>query len=78
MGVDGWRHAQATLSLEMTRYPLYRRVGRSNGAENSPAPGFDPRNDQPVASPYTKYATPAHITIIYAIYLLTKYIDESP
>jgi hypothetical protein len=45
-----------------TRYPLYRRLcgpqGRSGQVRKiSPAPGFDPRAVQPVASRYTDYAT---------------------
>jgi hypothetical protein len=41
-----------------TRYPLYRRLGGPQGRSGqvrkiSPAPGFDPRTVQPVASRYT-------------------------
>jgi hypothetical protein len=48
-----------------TRYPLYRRLGGSQGRSGrvrkiSPPPGFDPRTVQPVASRYTDWATPAH------------------
>jgi hypothetical protein len=40
------------------RYPLYRRLGGPQGRsghirKTSPAPGFDPRTVQPVASRYT-------------------------
>ena len=47
-----------------TRYPLYIRLGgpqgRSGGLRKiSPAPGFDPRTVQPVASRYTDWAIPA-------------------
>ena len=40
------------------RYPLYRRLGGSQGRSGqvrkiSPTPGFDPRTVQPVASHYT-------------------------
>ena len=40
-----------------TRYPLYWRLGGSQGWSGqvwkiSPPPGFDPRNVQPVASRY--------------------------
>ena len=45
-----------------TRYPLYKKLGgpqdRSEQVRKiSPAPGFDPRTVQPVASRYTDYAT---------------------
>jgi len=45
-----------------TRYPLYRRLGGPQGRSGevrkiSPPPGFDPRTVQPVASPYTNWAT---------------------
>jgi hypothetical protein len=65
MGVDGQRHAPAALPPEITRYPLYRRLGRPQGRSGrvlkiSPSPGFDPRTVQLVASRYTDYAIPAH------------------
>jgi hypothetical protein len=65
MGVGGQRHAPVALPLEMTRYPLYRRLGRSQGRSGlvlkiSPTRGFDPRTVQPVANRYTDYAIPAH------------------
>ena len=46
-----------------TRYPLYRRLGGSQGRSGqvrkiSPPPGFHPRTVQPVASRYTDYAIP--------------------
>ena len=45
-----------------TRYPLYRRLGGTQGwswqvRNISPPPGFDPRTVQPVASRYTEWAT---------------------
>ena len=48
---------------EKTRYPLYKSLGRPQGLSGrvrkvSPAPGFDPRNVQPVASRYTDWAIP--------------------
>jgi hypothetical protein len=66
MGVGGQRHAPAALPLGMTRYPLYRKLGRPKGWSGrvlkiSPPPGFDPRTVQPVASRYADYATPARI-----------------
>jgi hypothetical protein len=65
MGVGGQRHAPAALPPGMTPYPLYRRLGRPQGRSGrvrkiSPPLGFDPRTAQPVASPYTDYAIPAH------------------
>ena len=51
-----------SLPLRKTRYPLYRRLGGSQGRSGqvqkiSLPPGFDPRTVQPVASRYTDYAT---------------------
>jgi hypothetical protein len=45
-----------------TRYPLYKRLGGSQGRSGqvqkiSPPPGFDPRTVQPIASHYTDRAT---------------------
>jgi hypothetical protein len=62
MGVGGQRHTPAALPPGKTRYPLYRRLGgpksRSGRVRKiSPPPGFDPQTVQPVASPYTDYAT---------------------
>jgi len=57
----------------MTRYPLYRRLGESQGQSGrvrriSPPSGFDPRTVQPVASRYTDYAVPDYNVIrIWAI-----------
>jgi hypothetical protein len=47
----------------MTRYPLYRMLGRPRGRSGrvlkiSTPPGFDPRTVQLVASRYTVYAIP--------------------
>ena len=69
MGLGGQRHAQAALPLGMTRYPLYRRLGRPQGRSGvvrkiSPPPGFDPRTNQLVDSRYTDYATQT----IYVMY----------
>jgi hypothetical protein len=52
-GVDDQRHAPAALPPGMTRYPLYRRLGRPQFRSGrvlkiSPTPGFDPRTVQPV------------------------------
>jgi hypothetical protein len=58
MGVGGQCHAPAALPPGMTRYPLYRRLGRPQGQSGrvlkiSPPPGFDPQTVQLVASRYT-------------------------
>jgi hypothetical protein len=63
MGVGGQR--LAALPPGKTRYPLYRRLGGSQGRSGwvwkiSPPPGFDPRTVQPVASRYTDCAILAH------------------
>jgi len=63
--VVGQRHAPAALPPGNTRYPLYGRLGRSQGRSGlvrkiSPPPGLDPRTDEPVASLYTDCAIPAH------------------
>jgi len=54
---------------KQTRYPLYRRLGGSQGRSErvrkiSPPLEFDPRFVQPVVSPYTDYAIPVRITNI--------------
>jgi hypothetical protein len=51
-----------TLTPGKTRYPLYRRLGGSQGRSGqvrkiSPPQGFDPRTVQPVGSRYTSCAT---------------------
>jgi hypothetical protein len=63
MGVGGQRHAPAALPLGMTRYPLYKRLGRPQCRSGrvlkiSTPPGFDHRTVQNVASRYTDYAIP--------------------
>jgi hypothetical protein len=65
MRVGGQRHAPAALPPGMTRYPLYRRLGRPQGRSGRvlkilPPLGFDPRAAQLVASCYTDCAVPAH------------------
>ena len=65
MEVGGKHHAPAALPAEKTRYPLYIRLGGSQGRSgrvrkmSPPAPGFDPRTVQPVARRYTDWAIPA-------------------
>jgi hypothetical protein len=66
MGVGDQRHAPAALPPGMTRYQLYRRLGRPQGRSGlvrkiSPPSKFDPRTVQLLASRYTDQATPAHI-----------------
>jgi hypothetical protein len=63
-GVGGQHHAPAALPQGRTRYPLYRRLGRTQGRcgrvqKYSLPHGFDPRTVQPVASRYTNWAIPA-------------------
>jgi hypothetical protein len=50
---------------EITRYPLYRRMGGPQCRPGrvrkiSTPPGFDPRTVQPVARHYTDWVIPAH------------------
>jgi hypothetical protein len=65
MGVGGQLHTPAALLPEMTRYPLYRRLGRLQSRSGrvlkiSPPSRFDPRTVQLLASRYTDWAIPAH------------------
>jgi hypothetical protein len=60
--VGGQRHGLTALPPGKTRYPLYRRLGRTQGRSGrvrkiSLSPGFDPRTVQPVASCYTDLNT---------------------
>ena len=60
--MSGQRHDPAALPPGKTRYPLYRRLGGSQGRSGEvrkiwPPLGFDPRTVQPVASRYTDYST---------------------
>jgi hypothetical protein len=81
MSVGGQRHAPAALHPVKTRYPLYRRLGRSQGRSGrvrkiSTLTGFDPLTVQPVASRYTDWAIPtliilySNIMIYYNIVIL--------
>ena len=70
MGEGGQRHAPAVLPPEKTRYPLYRRLGGSQGLSGrvrkiSPPPGFDPRTVQAVASRYTDLFVAWKITAVH-------------
>jgi hypothetical protein len=54
-GVGGQRHAPAALPPGKIRYPLYRKLGGSQGRSGrvrkfSPPPAFDPLTVQYVAS----------------------------
>jgi hypothetical protein len=69
MGVGGQRHAPAVLTPGMTRYPLYRRLGRPQGRSGRvlkiwPPPGFDPRTVQLVASRYIDWAIAAQLRFL--------------
>ena len=58
MGVGGQRHAPAALPPGNNWYPLYRRLGGTQGRfvrvrKISSPPGFDHRTVQPVVNSYT-------------------------
>jgi hypothetical protein len=60
--VGGQHHTPAALPPVKTQYPLYRRLGGTQGRSGrvrkiSAPPGVDPRTVQPVASCYTDWAT---------------------
>jgi hypothetical protein len=66
MWAGGQHNAPDALPPGITRYPLYRRLGGSQGRSGemwkiSSPPGFDPRTVQPVAIHYTDLAISAHI-----------------
>jgi hypothetical protein len=61
---SGQRHAPSALHPGKSRYPLYRRLGGTQGRPGEvrkvfPPSKFDPRTVQPVASRHTDWATPA-------------------
>jgi len=71
MGVGGQRHYTATLGPGKTRYPLYRRLGGTQGRSGwvwkiPPLPIFDPRTVHPVAIRYTDWAIPTHVRPNYS------------
>ena len=77
MWVGDQRHALAALPPGKTRYPLYRRLGGPQGRSGrvrkiSSTPGFDPQTVQPLASPYSDWATPAPNRNEYQEYFLGK------
>jgi hypothetical protein len=64
MRMGDQHHVPAALPAGKTQDPLYRRLGGPQGRSErvqkiSPAPEFDPRTVQPVASHYTDWAIPA-------------------
>ena len=65
LDVGGWSTLRpGRFTPWKTLYPLYRRLGGSQGQSGrvrkiSPPPGFDPRTVQPVANHYTDCAIPA-------------------
>jgi hypothetical protein len=69
MGVGGQRHAPAALPpplRKQTWYPLFRRLGGSQGQSGhvrkiSPPPGLDPQTARLIASRYTDYVILAHL-----------------
>jgi hypothetical protein len=73
-----------TLSPGKPRYPLYRRLGGSQGRSGqvrkiSPPPGFDPRTVQAVVSPYTDWATgPTTYTLTYLLIPWSRVLPEKP
>ena len=67
MGVGGQRHAPAAFTPGKDPVPMVQEAGWAPGpvwvdAENLAPPEFDPRTFQLVASRYTDYAIPAHVT----------------
>ena len=58
-----------------TRYPLYRRLGGTQGRSGqvrkiSPSPGLDPRTVQPVASIRKEMYVIVQVMIIYMEFLI--------
>jgi hypothetical protein len=65
-GVGSQRQAPAALPPRMTRYPLYRRLGGTQGRSGQvrkilPPPGFDPGTLQPIVSSFTDSATSVRV-----------------
>jgi hypothetical protein len=56
--MGGQRHGPAALPPEMTRFPLYRRLGLDGWVKSRASLEFDPRTVQAVASRYTDWAIP--------------------
>jgi hypothetical protein len=81
MALGGQRHDSAALPPGMTRYPLYRRLGRPQDRSGrvlkiSPPPGFDPRTVQRVASRYTNWAIPP--TLCFSVVSLFVDLQFNP
>jgi hypothetical protein len=81
MGVGGQRHAPNVLPSGKTRYPLYRRLGVSQGRSGwvrkiSPTSRFDPRTFQPVASRFTDWAIPAMSRNIFFLVSATTHVQS--
>ena len=76
MEVGGQRHAPAAVPPGKTRYPLYRRLGGTQGRYGrlrkiSSPQGIDPRTVQPVVSRYTDCTIAAHCTCVSFVYSAT-------
>jgi hypothetical protein len=70
MGVGSQCNNPAAFPGKQTRYPLYRRLGWTQGWSGrvqkiSPPPGFDPWTIQPIVSCYTDYTISALKVKIY-------------
>jgi len=68
MEFGGQRHASAAISPGMTRYPLYRRLGKPQCLSGrvrkiSPLPILDPRTVQPVTSRFTDWDFSAYFVL---------------
>jgi len=76
--MGGQRQDPAALPPGKARYPLYRRLGGTQGRYGrvrkiSPSQEFDPRTVQPVASRYTDWAIPARM-----MYIISVKVSPSP
>jgi hypothetical protein len=70
MGVGSHCHKPAAFPGKQTQYPLYRRLGSTQGWSGwvqkiSPPPGFDTWTIQPIASCYIDYTISALKAKIY-------------
>jgi hypothetical protein len=81
MGVGSRCHAPAALPARKNQYPLYRRLGGSQGQSEqvqkiSSPPEFDPWTVQPKASRYTNYTIPAHKCRIGILQTLLRTVQD--
>ena len=84
MGVCGQHHAPATLPLGLPQYPLYKTggpQGQSGRVQKIlPPPGFDPQTVQPIASCYTNWAIPVHVsannTAVFLLFVKSLQFQE--